>query len=59
VLLVIFNSIGEEIAVMVNETQQPGRYSANFDAASLSSGVYFYKLVAGDFVSIKKMLLLK
>ncbi|MCU0406972.1 MAG: T9SS type A sorting domain-containing protein [Ignavibacteriaceae bacterium] len=59
VQLVIFNSIGEEIAVMVNETQQPGRYSVNFDAASLSSGVYFYKLVAGDFVSIKKMLLLK
>jgi hypothetical protein len=57
--LVIFNSIGEEVAVMVNEVQQPGRYTVNFDAASLSSGVYFYKLVAGDFVSIKKMILIK
>lgn len=59
VQLVIFNSIGEEVAVIVNEMQQPGRYTVNFDAASLSSGVYFYKLIAGDFVSIKKMLLLK
>jgi len=59
VQLVIFNSIGEEIAMMVNEMQQPGRYTISFDAASLSSGVYFYKLIAGDFISIKKMLLLK
>ena len=59
VQLVIFNSIGEEIAVMVSELQQPGRYTVNFDAVSLSSGVYFYKLIAGEFVSIKKMLLLK
>ncbi len=59
VQLVIFNSIGEEIAVMVNEIQQPGRYSVNFDAASLPSGVYFYKLIAGEFISVKKMLLLK
>lgn len=73
VQLVIFNSIGEEIAVVVNEVQQPGRYIVNFDAASLSSGVYFYKLIAtptrlpdgqvggqaGEFISVKKMLLLK
>jgi hypothetical protein len=59
VQLIVFNSIGEEIAVMVNEMQQPGRYTINFDAASLSSGVYFYKLVAGDFISIKKMILLR
>jgi photosystem II stability/assembly factor-like uncharacterized protein len=59
VQLVIFNSIGEEIAVMVNEVQQPGSYTVNYNAASLSSGVYFYKLIAGDFISIKKMILLK
>jgi hypothetical protein len=67
--LVIFNSIGEKVAVMVNELQQPGRYTVNFsakggsasggDALNISSGVYFYKLVAGDFVSIKKMIMLK
>jgi len=59
VQLLIFNSIGEEVVVMVNEMQQAGRYSVNFDASRLSSGVYFYKLIAGDFISIKKMLLLK
>ena len=59
VQLIIFNSIGEEINVVVNEYQQPGEYAVNFDAKLLSSGVYFYKLIAGDFISIKKMLLLK
>jgi photosystem II stability/assembly factor-like uncharacterized protein len=59
VQLVIFNSIGEEVSVLVKEMQQPGRYSVNFDASSLSSGVYFYKLVAGDFISIKKMIMIK
>ena len=59
VQLVVFNSIGEEVGILVNEMQQPGRYSVSFDASNLSSGVYFYKLVAGEFVSIKKMLLLK
>ncbi len=57
--LVIFNGIGEEIAKVVNEVQQPGSYTVNFDASNLSSGVYFYKLAAGDFISIKKMILLK
>ena len=57
--LIIFNSIGERIGVLVNEIQQPGRYSVNFDAGNLSSGVYFYKIVSGDFVSVKKMLLLR
>ena len=59
VQLIVFNSIGEEVSLLVNETQQKGKYSVNFDAFSLSSGVYFYKLLAGDFISIKKMLLLK
>ena len=57
--LVIFNGIGEEIAALVNEVQQPGSYSVNFNASNLSSGVYFYKIIAGDFISIKKMILLK
>ncbi|QQS35204.1 MAG: right-handed parallel beta-helix repeat-containing protein [Ignavibacteriales bacterium] len=57
--LVVFNSIGEEVLTLVNELKQPGNYSYNFDANSLSSGVYFYKLTAGDFVSTRKMLLVK
>ncbi len=59
VKLIVFNSIGQEVAVLVNESQQPGVYTVNFDASSLSSGVYFYKLTAGDFISTRKMLLLK
>lgn len=59
VKLIVFNSIGQEVAQLVNETQQPGNYSLGFNAVALSSGVYFYKLIAGDFVATKKMLLVK
>ncbi|RPI73078.1 MAG: T9SS C-terminal target domain-containing protein [Ignavibacteriales bacterium] len=59
VKLVIFNSIGEEIAVLINEQQQPGKYMVNFEGGNLSTGVYFYKISAGDFVSVKKMLMIK
>jgi len=66
VKLSIYNSIGEEIITLVNEIQQPGKYIINFSAgnlsdgkASLSSGIYFYKLIAGEFISVKKMILMK
>jgi hypothetical protein len=59
VKLIVFNSIGQEVAVLVNESQQPGVYTVNFDGSSLSSGVYFYKLTAGDFISTRKMLMIK
>lgn len=59
VKLVVFNSIGQEVAQLVNETQQPGNYTVSFDASALSSGVYFYKLTAGDFISTKKMMIIK
>jgi hypothetical protein len=59
VQLVIYNSIGQEVKVLVNEMQQPGRYTVSFDASELSSGIYLYKLVAGEFVSVKKMTLIK
>ena len=59
VKLVVFNTIGEEIAVIVNEEQDKGYHKVEFDGSKLSSGVYFYKLVANDFVSTKKMMLVK
>ncbi len=63
VILNVYNIIGEKVATLVNEKQSAGSYSVQFDASSamggLSSGTYFYKLIAGDFVSVKKMLLLK
>ena len=59
VTIKIYNALGEEVKTLTNKIQQPGRYTINFDATFLSSGLYFYRLVAGDFVETKKMLLLK
>ncbi len=55
----IYNTLGEEIATLVNQEQAPGEYSVQFDATGLASGVYFYTLRAGNFVATKKMVLLK
>jgi hypothetical protein len=59
VTLRLYDILGKEVAVLVNEKQAPGEYEVNFDAGSLPSGVYFYKLTAGDFSEIKKMILIK
>jgi photosystem II stability/assembly factor-like uncharacterized protein len=63
VRLKVFNMIGQEVATLVNERKAAGRYSVTFDtqriAGSVSSGLYFYRLSAGDFVEIRKMMLLK
>ena len=59
VQLKVYNILGREIATLVNENKQTGSYNVNFDASSLASGIYFYTLKAGDFVSTKKMILLK
>jgi hypothetical protein len=59
VSLKIFNILGEEIATLVNERREPGRYSADFDASRYPSGLYFYRIVAKDFTQTKKMLLIK
>lgn len=55
----IFNILGEEIAILLNEYKNIGRFSVNFDASKLSSGIYFYTLTSGNFISTKKMVLLK
>ncbi len=59
VKIIVLNSIGEEVAVVLNEEREPGYHTVEFNAANLPSGVYFYQLNAGDFVVTKKMLLLK
>ena len=51
--------MGREVVEVVNGKQSAGDYNVEFDAASLASGTYFYKLTAGDFISVKKMVLLK
>lgn len=55
----IYNLLGQEVAVLIDEFLNPGTYSFNFDASSLSSGVYLYRLKVNDFSSSKKMSLIK
>ncbi|MGH2575428.1 MAG: T9SS type A sorting domain-containing protein, partial [Ignavibacteria bacterium] len=57
--LFIYDVVGREIATLVNEQLKPGTYEADFDASNYPSGVYLYKLIAGDFVETKKMVLIK
>ncbi len=59
VSLKIYNVLGQEVATLINQRQAGGSYSVSFNASRFASGVYFYRLSAGDFSSVKKMLLLK
>ena len=59
VRLVVFDLLGREMAVLVNERREAGVHEITLDASRLSSGVYFYRLHAGDFVSTKRMVVLK
>jgi hypothetical protein len=59
VSLKIYNVLGQEVRALVNEQQAPGTYRVSFDARGLASGLYFYRITAGSFVDIKKMMLLK
>ena len=57
--LEILNSDKRIIKTLVDEVKESGTYQAKFNASSLASGVYFYRLKAGDFVETKKMVLMK
>jgi hypothetical protein len=57
--LAIYNSVGEEVAVLINEMMNAGFYEIEFNATTLPSGIYFYQLQAGSFVETKKMILMK
>jgi hypothetical protein len=59
VTLKIYNVLGQEVATLVNADQTAGTYNVRFDAGSLASGMYLYRITAGQFVQVKKMLLLK
>ncbi len=59
VTLKVYDALGKEVATLVNDNRPSGVYNVDFDASSLSSGVYFYKLTAGEFTSVKKMMLIK
>ena len=57
--LAVYNVLGQKIATLVKEKQAAGEYRVIFDATGLASGVYFYRLQAGDFTAIKKMILMR
>jgi len=63
VQLIVYDVLGNEIAILVNEEKPVGSYEVKFDASGLTSGIYFYQLragsVGGGFVETKKMIILK
>ena len=59
VSIVVFDLLGKKVATLVNEQKQPGTYQVSFNAEGLTSGIYFYKMTAGDFSETKKLVLIK
>jgi len=59
VSLKVFDVLGKEVAILVNQELKTGTYIYNFNASNLSNGVYFYKITAGTFTETKKMILTK
>ncbi len=57
--LSVYNILGEKVKELKNEVMKPGYFEVNFDASAMASGVYIYRIKAGDFVQTKKMILLK
>jgi hypothetical protein len=55
----VFNTVGNKVATLLNELKEAGSYEVQFEADNLASGVYFYKISAGNFVQTKKMLLIR
>jgi hypothetical protein len=59
VTLKIYNVFGQEVTTLVDGMQKAGYKSVEFDERNLASGVYYYKLTAGSFVDLKKMILIR
>jgi hypothetical protein len=59
VSLVVYDILGREVAVLVNENKAPGSYEVSFDGSGLASGVYFYRLTVASFVQTRRMMLMK
>lgn len=59
VILKIYNLLGREVETLLNEKRTAGVYDVNVDGSKLTSGVYFYRLVAGNFVQTKKMVIVR
>jgi hypothetical protein len=59
VTLKVYDLLGREVAVLVDEQKAPGNYEITFDASRLASGVYMYRLTAGQYVESRKMVLIR
>jgi endo-1,4-beta-xylanase len=59
VSLEVYNVLGEKVATLFSGEEQPGNYTATFNGSSLPSGVYFYRLSAGAYTAVKKLMLIK
>jgi hypothetical protein len=59
VTLKVYDILGHEVATLVNDRKLPGSYSVNWDATGRPSGVYSYRLTAGNFVETRKLILLR
>jgi hypothetical protein len=59
VKLAVFNTLGQQVAILVQESQGPRYHEVRFEGSNLSSSVYFYRLQAGSFLQTKRLLLLR
>lgn len=59
VTVTVYDVLGREVATLVNEGKEPGTYAVQWDASGVSSGMYFYRIKAGDIVQTKRMMLLR
>jgi len=59
VTLKVFDVLGNEVATLIDEYRTAGNYEVEYDASNLASGIYFYQLKVGEFISTKKMVLIR
>jgi Secretion system C-terminal sorting domain len=59
VTLKVYDELGKEVSTLVNENKEAGNYKVTFNGAELTSGIYYYRITAGDFTEVKKLMLLK
>lgn len=59
VKIIVYDVMGREVKTIINEFRNAGNYEAGFDASNFASGVYYYKMEAGEFTEVKKMVLIK
>lgn len=59
VKIIVFDILGRQVEQILNQEMQPGKYSLKWDASKFSSGIYFYKIIANNFIDTKRMILVK